>query len=221
MMIITFAAPVFVALLLLEWRRRPAGYERRDTVANLAMGVGNRVLVVGWVVIELALLGWLHDRSVLDVGDGVAAWAVALLGVGPELIAAAWALNLLYQFWIHTELIDRMPRWFEATFNTPSHHRVHHGKNPEYLDKNYAGVLIVWDRWFGTFEPELAPVRYGLTKDISTHNPFRIATHELVAIARDVRAATTWGERFGRVFRGPGWSPTPSLTTLQLQEAVA
>jgi sterol desaturase/sphingolipid hydroxylase (fatty acid hydroxylase superfamily) len=262
MIIITFAAPVFVALLLLEWRRRPSGYERRDTVANLAMGLGNRVLEVGWVVIELALLGWLHDRSVLDVGDGVVAWAVALLGVdlayywyhrshhevrllwashvvhhssqkynlavalrqpwivfttlpflaplallgvGPELIAAAWALNLLYQFWIHTELIDRMPRWFEAVLNTPSHHRVHHGSNPQYLDRNYGGVLIVWDRWFGTFEPEVEPVVYGLTKNIDTYNPLRIATHELAAIARDVRAAGSWRIRVGRVLRGPGW----------------
>ena len=145
---------------------------------------------------------------------------VALLGVDAELIALSWAINLLYQFWIHTELIDRMPRWFEATFNTPSHHRVHHGRNPEYLDTNYAGVLIVWDRLFGTFEPEVAPVVYGLTKDITTHNPFRIATHELVAITRDVRAATTWGERFGRAFRGPGWQPAPA-TTPSLQEAVA
>jgi sterol desaturase/sphingolipid hydroxylase (fatty acid hydroxylase superfamily) len=141
---------------------------------------------------------------------------LALLGVPHELIAASWAINLLYQFWIHTELIDRMPRWFEAVFNTPSHHRVHHGKNPQYLDRNYAGVLMVWDRWFGTFEPEVEPVVFGLTKDITTHNPFKIATHELAAIARDVRASRTWRDRAGRVFRGPGWQPAPVPTELSL-----
>jgi sterol desaturase/sphingolipid hydroxylase (fatty acid hydroxylase superfamily) len=127
------------------------------------------------------------------------------VGVPPWMIMVSGGLNLVYQFWIHTELIGKLPRWFEAVFNTPSHHRVHHGSNPEYLDKNYAGVLIVWDRLFGTFVEERARVVYGLTKNISRYNPFYIAFHEYAAIARDVRAASSWRARFGIVWHGPGW----------------
>ena len=77
-----------------------------------------------------------------------------LLGFPPAMILPAERISLLYQFWIHTEAIGGMPAWFEYVFNTPSHHRVHHGANPRYLDRNYAGILIVWDRMFGTFVPE-------------------------------------------------------------------
>ena len=133
---------------------------------------------------------------------------LALLGVRPWMILAAEGIDLIYQFWVHTEAVRRMPRWFELVFNTPSHHRVHHGSNPEYLDKNYGGILIVFDRLFGTFEPEVAPVRYGLTKNIDTFNPARIAFHEYAAIGRDLRAARTWRHRVGHLLRGPGWQPT-------------
>lgn len=132
---------------------------------------------------------------------------VALAGVPVEIVLAAWSVNLLYQFWIHTEAIDRLPAWFEWVFNTPSHHRVHHGSQSQYLDRNYGGVLIVWDRLFGTFEPEGERVVYGLTKNITTSNPLRVATHEYVALWRDVRAASTWRARVGHVVHGPGWSP--------------
>ena len=138
---------------------------------------------------------------------------VALLGVPVELVMASWSINLVYQFWIHTEAIDRLPRWFEYAFNTPSHHRVHHGSQPQYLDRNYGGILIVWDRLFRTFEPEGEPVRYGLTKNITTSNPFRVATHEYVAIWRDLRAATSWRHRAAHLLRGPGWSPTTPLAS--------
>ncbi|MGB8651870.1 MAG: sterol desaturase family protein [Mycobacteriales bacterium] len=132
---------------------------------------------------------------------------VALLGVPVEIVLAAWSVNLLYQFWIHTELIDKLWAPFEWTFNTPSHHRVHHGSQSQYLDRNYGGILIVWDRLFGTFEPEVERVVYGLTKNIETHNPLRVATHEVVALWRDVRSAGSWRHRLGYVFRGPGWAP--------------
>jgi sterol desaturase/sphingolipid hydroxylase (fatty acid hydroxylase superfamily) len=135
-------------------------------------------------------------------------WApLALLGFEPWMILLAISWNLLYQFWIHTEKIRLMPRWFEFVFNTPSHHRVHHGSNEQYLDKNYAGILIIWDRLFGTFEPESERVRYGLTKNIETFNPVRVAYHEFFAIWRDVRAATSWRERIGYMFQPPGWTP--------------
>ncbi len=137
------------------------------------------------------------------------AWAFApmpLLGFHPHTVMRAGQINLLYQFWIHTEAIDRLPPAAEQVLNTPSHHRVHHGTNPQYLDKNYGGVLIVWDKLFGTFEPEVRRLRYGLTKNIGTFNPVRIGFGEYVAIARDVKAAKGWRNKLSHVLRGPGWS---------------
>ena len=121
-------------------------------------------------------------------------WApLALVGFQPWMIFLAISWNLLYQFWIHTERIGRMPRWYEAVFNTPSHHRVHHGSNEQYLDRNYGGVLIVWDRIFGSFAPERERVRYGLTTNIETFNPMRVAFHEWIAVWNDVRARSILG----------------------------
>ncbi|MET7944749.1 sterol desaturase family protein [Streptomyces sp. NPDC005302] len=134
------------------------------------------------------------------------------LGVHPAALAFCSSVNLVYQFWIHTERIDRMPRWFEFLLNTPSHHRVHHASQGGYLDRNFGGILIVWDRLFGSWVAETDRPVYGLTKNITTYNPLRVATHEYAAIARDVRAATTWRERAGRVLRGPGWQPAPPAT---------
>ena len=106
----------------------------------------------------------------------------------------------------------------EWIFNTPSHHRVHHGANVEYLDRNHAGIFILWDRMFGTFEPERAPVVYGLTTNIHTYNPARIAFHEFAALGRDVRRARSARDALGYVLRPPGWSPDGStLTARQLQ----
>lgn len=131
---------------------------------------------------------------------------LALLGVHPLLIVTAQSWNLLYQFWIHTERIDKLPRWIEAVMNTPSHHRVHHGVNPQYIDKNYAGVLIVWDRLFGTFEPEVEKPVYGLTSNVDSFNPVRIAFHEWRDMVRDVLRAPTMADRVGFAVRGPGWA---------------
>jgi sterol desaturase/sphingolipid hydroxylase (fatty acid hydroxylase superfamily) len=144
---------------------------------------------------------------------------VALLGVPVEIVLASWSVNLLYQFWIHTEAIDRMWGWFEWVFNTPSHHRVHHGSQSQYLDRNYGGILIVWDRLFRTFEPEDERVVYGLTKNITTRNPLRVATHEYVALWADLRTAGSWRDRAGYLLRGPGWSP--AVATTAPSEAVA
>ncbi|HEX8856014.1 MAG TPA: sterol desaturase family protein [Thermoleophilaceae bacterium] len=121
------------------------------------------------------------------------------------LLAQSW--SLIYQFWIHTERVRRLPRVFEAVLNTPSHHRVHHGSNEVYLDKNYGGILIVWDRLFGTFEPEGERVRYGLTKNIHTFKPVRVAFHEYIALWHDLRAVRDWRTRVVLVFKGPGWRP--------------
>jgi sterol desaturase/sphingolipid hydroxylase (fatty acid hydroxylase superfamily) len=135
--------------------------------------------------------------------------ALPLLGFAPWMVLLAQSWSLIYQFWIHTERVRRLPRWVEALLNTPSHHRVHHGANEQYLDKNYAGILIVWDRLFGTFEPEGERVRYGLTTNIATFDPLRVAFGEYVALARDVRAARGWRLRAQVLLRGPGWQPAP------------
>ncbi|MCL7497498.1 MULTISPECIES: sterol desaturase family protein [Streptomyces] len=129
------------------------------------------------------------------------------LGVHPAAIAFTSGANLVYQFWVHTERIGKLPRPFEFVLNTPSHHRVHHASQGGYLDRNYGGILIIWDRMFGSFAAEVERPVYGLTKNIETFNPLRVATHEYAAIARDIRAADSWRERAGRVFRGPGWQP--------------
>jgi sterol desaturase/sphingolipid hydroxylase (fatty acid hydroxylase superfamily) len=132
---------------------------------------------------------------------------VALVGVPIELVLAAWSINLVYQFWIHTELIDKLWAPIEYVFNTPSHHRVHHGSQAQYLDRNYGGALIIWDRLFGSFEPEGEQVIYGLTKNIATYNPLRVATHEYVALWHDLRTTSSWRARAGYLLHGPGWAP--------------
>ena len=130
---------------------------------------------------------------------------LALLGVPPSTIEDARALNLIYQFWIHTDLIPKLGV-FEKVFNSPSHHRAHHGANRQYLDRNHGGILIVWDRLFGTFEEEDEPVRYGLTKNVESFNPLVIGTHEHADIAADVMRADNWPDRLSYVLRGPGWA---------------
>jgi len=127
------------------------------------------------------------------------------LGIAPEVVATARGVNLLYQFWIHTELIDRMGR-AEAVLNTPSHHRVHHGINPTYLDRNHGGILILWDRLLGTFTPETEPVTYGLTTQLDSFRLSAIAGHEYRAMVRDVGEAQNWSQRLQLMLRGPGWA---------------
>ena len=129
-----------------------------------------------------------------------------LVGFPPMMILTMQAISLLYQFWIHTEVVRTIGP-LEAVLNTPSHHRVHHASNPKYIDRNHGGTLIVWDRAFGSFEPEdmVDPPQYGLTKNIHTYNPFRIAFHEWVDMARDVRRAPGWRNKLRYVFGRPGW----------------
>jgi sterol desaturase/sphingolipid hydroxylase (fatty acid hydroxylase superfamily) len=131
----------------------------------------------------------------------------ALLGVPPWVIFMAHSINLLYQFPLHTERVDKLWAPIEFLFVTPSHHRVHHGVNNPYLDKNYGGILIIWDRIFGTYAPELERVTFGLTTNVNSHNPLRVGFHELAGISRDVGTAQTWRDRLGYVFGPPGWRP--------------
>ena len=283
--IVYVAVPLFLLLMGVEiWcservRGRIRGYEWRDSLASLSMGVGNVLISLGTKVVTLALYTALYQFRLFDIGyvwwawplailgddfcyywfhrashevrflwaahenhhssrhynlstalrqswttpfTGPLFWApLALLGVEPLMILTAQGISLVYQFWIHTELIDRLGP-FEAIFNTPSHHRVHHGRNVRYLDRNHGGILIVWDRLFGTFEPESEPVDYGLTKNIHTFNPLRIATHEWIAMFRDARRAESLGDAVRTLLKPPGWSADGStLTATQLQRQPA
>jgi len=130
-----------------------------------------------------------------------------LLGFTPWTIYVAFGFNLIYQFFSHTETIGQLPRPIEFVFNTPSHHRVHHGSDPEYLDRNYGGILIVWDRMFGTFQRELHTPTYGLTTPVDTHNVFKLQYHEYGKIIADVRRADRWRDKIGYIVCPPGWAP--------------
>ncbi|OIJ67318.1 sterol desaturase family protein [Streptomyces mangrovisoli] len=132
---------------------------------------------------------------------------LALVGIPPWMIFLQQSFSLVYQFFLHTERVDKLWRPVEFVLNTPSHHRVHHGSNDLYLDRNYGGILIVWDRLFRSFEPEGERVVYGLTKNIDTYNPVRVAFHEFGAAWNDVRSARRWRDRAGHLFGPPGWAP--------------
>lgn len=131
-----------------------------------------------------------------------------LIGFPPAMVLFCGGINLIYQFWIHTEMIGRMPRWFEAVMNTPSHHRVHHATNPRYLDKNYAGVFIIWDRMFGSFvrERDDDRPRYGIVRNLGSYNLLWAAFHEWVGIAKDVWKAPGLGNKLRYMIAPPGWS---------------
>jgi len=244
----------------------PGGYERRDAVASLSMGVVSVLTMSLWkagaLVVYAALFAWVAPwqlpvdawwtwvLAVLGV-DFLFYWAhrvahrvrlvwathqahhsseyfnfatalrqkwnnsaeivfwlpLPLLGVPPALVFLGFSISLVYQFFVHTERVDRLWRPVELVFNTPSHHRVHHGSDPEYLDRNYGGILIVWDRLFGSFQPELHRPTYGLTTPVGTANILRLQTHEYAAIVRDVRRAPTLRDKLGYVFGPPGWRP--------------
>lgn len=144
-----------------------------------------------------------------------------LTGFPPAMVFFVAALNLIYQFWIHTEVIDRMPGWFEAVMNTPSHHRAHHATNPRYLDSNYAGVFIVWDRMFGTFVAERDDdrPRYGIVKNLGSFNLLWAAFHEWIGIAIDVWRAPGLRAKLGYMVMPPGWSHDGSRDTSETIKA--
>jgi sterol desaturase/sphingolipid hydroxylase (fatty acid hydroxylase superfamily) len=158
-------------------------------------------------------------------GDLAGTWLLWLplsfLGFSPAMVAIQKGISLVYQFWIHTETIGRLHPAFEAVFNTPSHHRVHHARNPRYLDRNYAGILIIWDRMFGTFQPELddEPCRYGIVKNLGAFNVLRVAFHEWIALGQDLLRSRSVGEVAGYLFGPPGWSPDGSRETSAMIKA--
>lgn len=134
---------------------------------------------------------------------------LAWLGFHPLAIAVQAGISLVYQFWIHTETIQRLPRWFEWLFNTPSHHRVHHGSNGLYIDRNYGGILIVWDRLFGSFQPELPelPVRYGLVHNLHSYRLGTVIFHELRHLLREAWRAHGLRNKLLWIFGPPEWTP--------------
>lgn len=140
------------------------------------------------------------------------------LGFSPVSLYVAFSINLIYQFFVHTEMVHKMWKPIELVFNTPSHHRVHHGSDPEYLDKNYAGILIIWDRMFGTFVEERQQPTYGLTKPKDTYNLIKLQYGDYAELWRDVRGATRWRDRIGYLFGPPGWEPASARVPEPLAE---
>jgi len=132
---------------------------------------------------------------------------IAFLGFETFDFALISALNTLYQFWIHTETIGKLPKWIEFIFNTPSHHRVHHGRDPKYIDKNHAGSLIIWDRMFGTFQEEEEKPTYGITKPINSWNPLWANVSHYVEMANDLKQISSWSDKIKYLFMKPGWLP--------------
>lgn len=132
---------------------------------------------------------------------------IALLGFNTIDFVLVAAFNTLYQFWIHTETIGKFPRWIEFVFNTPSHHRVHHGRDPKYIDKNHAGSLIVWDRMFGTFQAEEEKPTYGITKPLQSWNAVWANMSHYAEMGKDLRRIPLWRDRIKYLFMKPGWLP--------------
>jgi len=137
-----------------------------------------------------------------------------LVGFHPIVVMLMQQISLIYQFWIHTEAVHLLPRPIEFIFNTPSHHRVHHGSNLKYLDKNHGGILIIWDRLFGTFQPEEERPVYGLTKNIETYNPVRIAFKEWGQMFKQAWQSRSVRHGINYLLRPPGWSHDGSSKTV-------
>jgi sterol desaturase/sphingolipid hydroxylase (fatty acid hydroxylase superfamily) len=164
-------------------------------------------------------LGWLGKFS----GANIFFAPMALLGFQPSTILVALFLNLLYQFWIHADWIPKLG-WLEYVLNTPSAHRVHHARNPEYLDANFGGVLIVFDRLFGTYVAERAdvPCQYGLVTPVTIYNPIRINFEPWIGMAKDLASARSLAEAWHYLFGPPGWRPDgKGLTTRELRAQAA
>ena len=164
-------------------------------------------------------LGWLGKFA----GANVFFTPLALLGFEPATVLIALHLNLLYQFWIHADWIPKLG-WLEYVINTPSSHRVHHARNPEYLDANFGGVLIVFDRLFGTYVEERAdvPCQYGLVTPVTTYNPIVINFSPWIGLAKDLASARSLGEAWMFLFGPPGWRPDgKGLTTRELRAQAA
>jgi len=139
------------------------------------------------------------------IGSYVFYLPLVLIGVPPAVVMFLYAVDLAYQYFVHTESVGRLPRWYEYIFDTPSNHRVHHGRNPQYIDKNYGGVIIIFDRWFGTYEPEGEKIDYGIPQQIKSYNFLILNMHEFVDMLRDVFAPGPLWERLKHLWKPPAW----------------
>lgn len=152
---------------------------------------------------------------------------LAWIGFEPKHIVAVVAINLAFQFFVHTQAVGKLG-WLEKVFNTPSHHRVHHARNAKYIDRNYAGVLIVWDKWFGTYveEDDAVPCEYGIIGQIHSHNPIKLTFHEWIAMFADAWRARGLRGMFGQLFGPPERAlahtdPAPATATATTTAALA
>lgn len=138
---------------------------------------------------------------------------LVLLGFSPFLVLFAAAFVLVYQTILHTEMIGKLPRPIEFLFNTPSHHRVHHGTKGDYIDKNFAGMFIIWDRMFGTFAEEKAPVAFGIGEPINSVNPFLVFFHGFTRLWRDLGSTKGIANKLLLLVKPPGWQPGSRVST--------
>jgi sterol desaturase/sphingolipid hydroxylase (fatty acid hydroxylase superfamily) len=143
---------------------------------------------------------------------------LAVIGFSPATFITIASLQTLYQFWIHTKLIGKMHPAFEYIFNTPSHHRVHHGVNPKYIDRNHGGTLIIFDRWFGTFQAEEEEVVYGITKQPKSWNPIWVNFEYWIDLFREAFQVHRVKDFFGMMLKMPGWKPAELGGTAEYKE---
>lgn len=136
---------------------------------------------------------------------------LVFLGFSPEMIFFGIITVLAYQTWIHTELVGKMG-WFDAVMNSPANHRVHHGCDDKYIDRNYGGITVIWDQLFGTYQAEEETPRYGLKRDFDSRNPLAVWFSEVPGLWRDVRGARSWADAWRYMMRAPGWAPDPGRT---------
>lgn len=132
---------------------------------------------------------------------------IPFIGISPKLFFICLSINSFYQFWIHTDLIQRMPKWFEFVFNSPAHHRVHHGRDIKYIDKNHAGMFIVWDKLFGTFQEEEEKPHYGITKPLNSWNPLWANIEYYVGMYQAAKNMNKWHDKLKSIIAKPGWQP--------------
>jgi alkylglycerol monooxygenase len=132
---------------------------------------------------------------------------IPFFGVSPKIFFIALSINSFYQFWIHTDVINRMPKWFEFIFNSPAHHRVHHARNEKYIDRNHAGMFIIWDKMFGTFVEEAEKPTYGITKPLNSWNPFWANIEYYVGMLQLSKKMPKWSDKLKLIIAKPGWQP--------------
>lgn len=238
---VTIALSAGTILVALYWVHQFA-FLNVDWTSSIALILGAYVIIdfaFYWYhrAIHEVRLGWAahvghHSSQYFNVGTAlrssfVETWfeplmlvPVVLLGIDPIMAIALMSLNHLYQYWLHTQHIGKLGP-MEWVMNTPSHHRVHHGSNLQYCDRNYAGTFIIWDKMFGTFEPEVETPIYGIRHQLESDNPLTAMFHEWVAIGGDLRRAKSLREVMGILFAAPGWKADGTGETTREMQAKA